>query len=49
LFTSKQNVNVMMDAALDQFVCITASQLHSWGKTESGCEQRAYSIYNRQF
>jgi hypothetical protein len=29
LFTSKQNVNVMMDAALDQFVCITASQLHS--------------------
>jgi hypothetical protein len=26
LFISKQNANVLMDAALDQFVCITASQ-----------------------
>lgn len=24
--TTKQNVNVLMDTALDQFVCITASQ-----------------------
>jgi hypothetical protein len=26
LSTTKQKVNVLMDAALDQFVCITASQ-----------------------
>jgi hypothetical protein len=26
LFTSKQNVNALMDSASDQFVCITASR-----------------------
>jgi hypothetical protein len=39
LFTLKQNVNVLMDAALDQFVRLTASQWHPWRKTESVCEQ----------